>query len=575
MFKLKGLFLLSLVGFLVLCNSLSFAQANPELNLQNSGSMGFVPAHSRPITSNRTNDLKDSGVTLSEERKLSALGCGVLDTHELRKSILDTPDATMNEYFGTNVSNYMVTTLFNSPAVAEIFNGLENFTSSRVREMQDRCAAMEYKDDMAAVQWAAVQQCVLANAQALGGFTPENYAKAFQTCLSKSEDAGAPVTDLVSEGEAILQSEKWNGTLFSALEHTRICMQTTSGRDCSLLALLPNVRWCTQSNKHDFEYCDDGSGASASAEFNISAESLSPIQIYDASFGITEGFIDYANSYATRLIKLVGLNSARRMATEGANRTGAFILKSVDREVIEDGTATGMDFTNAVNYGVGEQPTPQFLEDALKNFLNCSAKADTLGAPEWDNFNDVVDDGSGSPEIADLISKLPDASLLIVGVDSGDRLNAAFRTAGAGGHSNVSDVNVSDIEKDKIYDLLEMSAICTVRNELRLTLADYINLKTKNYADNSMDAALLGYRAQVAYASTRNILRFLIHRLKLAQLDLSMIVSTDPNSPPPYVRSALETVIDSIENRLAEMEERRKQQRDYAKMIAAFHGEGS
>ncbi|MFT7144306.1 MAG: hypothetical protein ACI8QY_000355, partial [bacterium] len=138
----------------------SYGQNTPTLNLKNSGSMGYVPTITKPITSNKTVDLGVQAVDLDPNRNLAMLGCGALDTHEARKAVLEVDTSNLNEYFDTSVSNFMVTTLFNSPAVAEIFNGLENFAGSRVRELQDRCAAMEYKDDLAPAQWASVQHCI-------------------------------------------------------------------------------------------------------------------------------------------------------------------------------------------------------------------------------------------------------------------------------------------------------------------------------------------------------------------------------------------------------------------------------
>ena len=75
----------------------------------------------------------------------------------------------------------------------------------------------------------------------------------------------------------------------------------------------------------------------------------------------------------------------------------------------------------------------------------------------------------------------------------------------------------------------------------------------------------------MAYAVTHNILSFLIHRLELAQLDLSAIVSTDRNAPPQYVRGALDTLIGSYKRKLDSFERKRLQQKDYAQMISKLY----
>lgn len=556
MFKAKGLLLLTLLGSSLWLVGESSAQvANPPLNLQNSGSMGHVPTHTRPITSNVTRDLAASDAALSDEKTLEILGCGALDTHEARRSILNTDDSTINDYFSTNVSNYMVTTLFNSPAVAQIFNGLENFAGARVRELQDRCAAMEYKDDTAPVQWQAVQACIQNHLDSQGDTGAETVAQAFKFCLSSpdyNEQSGETLDKSLFEiTQETLESPKWNGTLHSALQHTRICVETETGKDCSLLSLLPNIRWCTQSNIDSFGQCVDG------AEKNISAESISPIQIFDATFGLTEGFTNYAMVYADELATLVGFEDALHIAKEGENTTGAHMASIASSDDIMDLNKN----TLGADAGPGALDVAIDLETEFSGFVNCSAPRDGTGFLEWENFHNHVD---GSLH-ADLPPPFDAATVY------GDTLHIDFGSLTPDPDDRISthsDLDVSDVNVAGVPNLMEYAVKCAMRDDIRLTLADYISL-VRN--DESKDAALLGYRAQVAHAATRNILRFVIHRLHLAQLDLGVIVSTDPKSPPPFVRNALDTLIGSFESRLSEMDERRKQQRDYAKMIAGFH----
>lgn len=548
----------------ILCASLyapflgAMAQVSPQLNLQNSGSMGFVPTNTRPLTSNRTNDLSSSGASLTDQRNLSVLGCGALDTNEARKSVLNIDDATIDEMFATELSNYMVTTLFNSPAVAQIFNSLESFSSARVRELQDRCAAMEYKDDLAPAQWAAVQLCMQNHVEDVGNSDSDTVAQAFKMCLSSPdyvEQTGETFNRTLFETtQDVLQSDKWNGTLFSALKNTRICVQTTFGKDCSLMSLLPNIRWCTQTNIDSFGYCDDGSGTTtASANFNISPESLSPVQLFDGVFGATEPFIIYAITYADMLINEVGFDAALEIATRGENAAGLHVNKVATPAQVMAGFAD-----DGSEDGPGEFPEADKIEHAFSQYMNCSGNVEygsgfSYGVLEWEDFNDTVVDAS-------ITAILPPP--LVAGV-YGDKLASNFGIT----FSESSDSSVAEISPTGIIILQNYAVKCAMTDDIRLTLADYVSLMLQ---EESKDAALMGYRTQVAYTATRNVMRFLIHRLQLAQIDLGMNVVTDPNAPPPYVRNALQTLIDSFESRLQQMEERRKQQRDYAVMIAAF-----
>jgi hypothetical protein len=574
MFKTKDIVFLGILcaflgGFVSTVNAAGVD--DPPLNLQNSGSMGFVPSHARPLTSNVTEDLSEPGTEADVNRVLSTLGCGAVDTHELRKSVLNTDDSTLDQYFNSQVSNYMVTTLFNSPAVAQIFNGLENFAGARVREIQDRCAAMEYKDDLAGAQWQSVQNCIQSYIDDKGSKSTETIALAFKLCLSSPEYVAQNDEDftnnLLASATGVLESPKWNGTLFGALQNTRLCVQTTGGdKDCSLLAFLPNIRWCTQTNVAEFGHCakendDDIETGDAVNEFNISSESLSPTQFFDGVYATTEGFVNYAMVYANALVNQVGYAEALEIATVGENATGQHIDVYASAEDVSAG-----DFDEGSTDGPGEFPLPENLETAYAQFSNCSAGKDTgsgyeYAVLEWENFNDVVKD----PDITDNLFEPIDATDQSVG----DVLPGSGSSAFGRGYSESSDNLVLEDGKVISLILLQNYAVkCAISNDVRLTLADYVSLVLK---EDSRDAALLGYRAQVAYAATRNTLNFLISRLHLAQLDLGLNVATDPNSPPPYVRNALQTLIDSFENRLRQLENRRQQQKDYASMIAKYH----
>jgi len=133
-----------------------------------------------------------------------------------------------------------------------------------------------------------------------------------------------------------------------------------------------------------------------------------------------------------------------------------------------------------------------------------------------------------------------------------------------------SDPDVAEVSAGAIPIMVDYAVKCIMSDELRLTLADYVRLSMN---DESRDAALLGYRTQVAYAATRNIYEFLLERLYMAKFDLSLMVSTDFGAPPPYVLNALDTLIDSYKQRMVSMEERRKHQKDFASIMAKMNNE--
>ncbi|PPR19758.1 MAG: hypothetical protein CFH43_00001, partial [Proteobacteria bacterium] len=256
--------------------------------------------------------------------------------------------------------------------------------------------------------------------------------------------------------------------------------------------------------------------------------------------------------------EVAGENNAENpvgSANGGENVDGGHVETIADYDDVMAGNVN-----DGVDEGPGALIDPPFLEDAFKNYVNCSAPLSGSGIPEWENFTPMV----AAYDITTTAPFLPPP--LDAGTFYGDQLNVNFGS----GHSDNSDPTVNNIDVSAILELVEYGVKCSLRNDLRLTLAEYIAL-TDDADSGSADAVLLGYRTQVAYAVTHNILSFLIHRLELAQLDLSAIVSTDRNAPPQYVRGALDTLIGSYKRKLDSFERKRLQQKDYAQMISKLY----
>lgn len=325
--------------------------------------------------------------------------------------------------------------------------------------------------------------------------------------------------------------------------------------------MIPNIRWCTQTNRFDFEHCsvensDDPATGGASPEFNISAESLTAQQIFDAALGISEGFVNYATVYGEALVNQEGFSMAMGIAQKAENKTAEFITQVATYDQVLAG-----NLGVGTNYGPGAQDTVQIFEDDYANYVNCSApkiNAGGLRLFEWENFSDSVG-------LVTIAGAPIDTTNLPPAMNPNTLYGDTFTSFGI--PSGSSDFNVTN-GADNMQLLVEAAVKCSLRDDVRLALTDYVAMVKK---PESRDAALLGYRTQVAYAATRNVLNYLLHRLELAQLDLSMLVSTDPNSPPPYVKNALQTVINSIHTKVDRFEKIREQQKDYAKMISNIY----
>ncbi len=579
--KLKKLsFALALAGALFSTVVVQAQPSGPVLELGNSGAMGHVPTKSRPLVTNKTTDLTAAPTELDDNRLFSALGCAALDTHEARLSVLRESDARLNDYFNTNTSNYMVTTLYNSPAVAQIFNGLENFAGARVRELQDRCAAVEYKDDLASAQWQAVQRCI-------DGVIKENFndvhseevmADAFKYCLSSPNynrtgvDASSAGTETLKDAmKSVLESEKWNGTLHGALKNTRLCVATNgpSGKDCSLMGFLPNVRWCTQTNSHSFAHCSEANAdnpdtGAALSEYNISPEAITPVQFFDLVFGKTEGFTNYAMVFAKQMNDVLTFDRAMDIAIKAENAKGDHIKEYATPAQIMAGNTLGY----GEDYGPAANGLPEYMEGAFHQYVNCSAELVEIDGTQYVKWEDYKELLSASGLLDTAFLNEPDFLPVVTAENMlGDSLGATMGTS----ETLSSDTTaLPNNELATIEVLVSRATACAMADEVRLTLADYLALEN-GIGVASSDAALLGYRTQVAYAATRNVISFLLERLRMAQLDLGVYVSTDPNAPPPYVRNVLSTLIDKFEQKLKSLDMRREQQRDYAKMIANFH----
>lgn len=599
--------------FLVLTVDVQAQNIVPSVDMEKSGEAGHVPVIRRPVTANKTvridvetpvdldepYDLNgktaDDAADLDVRTVYGALGCAALDLKEARKSALQTGGMEIMDTYQSPLGAYLTTTLFNTPQNMRVFTALEEFSANHVRELQDRCAALEYKDDFAPARWQAVQTCIENQAEyakTSGGATDaEALAAAFKACLNSptyeadidqaDQNLIDPAVTLKQELEKVLVSDKWAGTLYSALERTSACLRGNGYIYCGILNFIPNFRWCVGSGRSTYDKCRgneedlEENNLSTDDRPTISPEAVSPMQIFEMSMGMSEHFVNYAMTYAEGLTELYSEDTVMAIVVPGENLNAKYHIKSLaPKNEVLNGISGHLDTFPS-------QSAPQSVANEFAQYLNCQAynangDAVAIGASglvaEWEDFDEITNLDSSLIEAlpkpipsnvqtsGDVLENIP--TLSDKGVLERDR-EFVSPVAGILRYATSTGPGATFVDNS----LIQTATICVMRHDLRLSLADYVAL---SHRQDIKDAALIGYRRQVAYAATRYVLNYVVDKLRIAQMELSFLSARDPKSPPPHVRLALDTVILSLKEKIERMETMRQQQTDYAAQIAKF-----
>lgn len=562
---------------------------------------GSVAAGELELTGNQARDL------INDNRERTELmGCNAMDYHASLVTSLNNNQDHLDEYMGSSMGTYMLTTLLNSPAIASTFNTLEAFGGKRVQLMQDRCQAMQADATVSAegmMRWQALQACVAENASLTGSGTvtdsgtPSGHdnteavaiAIAYRTCLygSKGQDdrfdqsggqvvaLGAPAVTpsagtsleaamrnsvLADNSSGSHEVTLWTGTLFHALRNTAFCTMEgggavtagvgandNSGNDCALMAAIPNVRWCAGSQRFERQCLSDG-------RVRMSRATFTPQQVFDLIFAFSEVELAYRDAYARSLVERVGMPIAEEIAKKGEVLYNPMVQRPVDDTGVQNRTDEMKLFGGCIAAGT---------LDGAEDFNLYIDRAIALDTTDQLDGTLVVDDASGAtlssvqgspvvtpPATHNITSLIDNANI--------QPRNSATRASGGRMYSTASFAQV-------VADATR----CVLKHHTRLSLMDHLQIA--QLSDEEKVGALLAIRMNVAQTTTEMLYSHIKEKILFAEMDMQNGGSSSGSSAtPPHVLATLETLVKVIDNQLEYMDRMKGRQQDMSTLLSVL-----
>jgi hypothetical protein len=550
---------------------------------------GSTPAAGFQLNDGDLGSLTGGSVEAARERN-ELLGCSTMDYHASMITSLNNNETDIEEYVDSPMGTFMLTTLLNSPAIAATFNSVEAFGAKRVQLMQDRCQAMQSDATVSAegmMRWQALQACVAANTEAAaGGSTGVSsmnrrsdseavaVAMAYRACLYGSqgqedrfgtdpiEAFGASVSpgSVAASLEGAMKEDVlefdgdtpslWTGTLFHALRNTAFCemdgaesgdspdVDTTLAHHCSIMAMIPNVRWCAGSEMMDRSCLND-------SKVRLSRATFTPQQVFDLLYAFTDREVSYRDQFARSLVGRAGEGVAIEIAKKGETLYSPMVLRPASEAIVGGRADEVRLFTGCLANGATALGTAEdFSTYITRAIANSTNLRDDLPV----SFNPDLTLAGLQSELETAIPvpttfAMNDILDLSPGGEVGSQRSATVSPDGSGGMYNVG-----------TFGWLAANATrCVMKHQMRLTLMDHI--KIGQLPQEERVGALLAVRMNIAQLSTELLYRFLKEKLMFAQLDMQNGGSVSSRrATPPHVLASLETLVKIIEGQIETMQ---------------------
>lgn len=498
------------------------------------------------------NDLDIASATLTDEdSQISRLGCSNLSYEESMRAALEVNQNDMGEYFNSNLSNYMVTTLFNSPSVADLFQGLQDFGSRRVQAMQDRCAAVEVKEDdsVMAMRAEALNRCVsrVLNDEGWSHSDAGELNAAYHICLMKPDS---------NDSIYVASQDKWAGTFFDGLKNTSFCAARTDEardeEDCALMTFLHNVRWCTGTASDD-RSCNGVDGV------RLTQPSISPEMVFEAAMLTARAYLDHG--YFTAKALSSGMSRWAGGDESGIEAAMQYSLGIYDTDYTQHRSP------DMATVDTSDPDVPP-LEREYKQHVVCDVDVGKAKAPSpstgiWPTGSYVSNILEDSVDPNQYIVLTEDAETELKRLDdidmSPDRIMDDIFD-GISAQESVDDV----YKAEHGLDLIGVAVACTMLHDMPVTLRDFLNMTQEGDAATPIR---LGISQHIAQQVTENILSFMHHKLNLARLEMAYLPSTDPNAPAPHVKEAVNIAMDEVQTKLSAMKNFKNNRSSFAKAM--------
>ncbi len=543
----------------------------------------------------------------------SILGCNGINLKESFNSVIGGLTAAeitdqIKNYFTTGMAQYLLTQVYSSPAIAAIFDSLEAFGNARVSMSQQRCNATQARADgkKAVIKANAVDRCVK------DGNTRD-------ACLAGDGEILVFYIEEEVEEKSINGKEEANASLYDVLGEDFF-----EGND--LKFFIPDFKACAGLVKRcSFDPKKKSKGVNQEVVGEISKATTGA---YASTFTYVAKLLDgiYGESTIDENIMLLNPSASTQpniiiADMEERSFSNPFISNiqldinsfaapgdfninnAVEGSNLPDNPGDdkdeypgGFEILNRVapvNFIKKANPNdPDTLHEEFVKFINC--RSVKFGKNVADFFK-KVDVNNQFVLKEDQIY-----SIDLSGVEGMDLTNGnTYADAMAAADNN--DNNSSAITNDQALSLIGISSACVYNQNMSVNPADYFKLARMGAETSS--AVIAALSDQVSFLSVEIVLRFIKNKL-LETASSGVFKSSKPASCvkkdaqgnltdtsdceegtrdtattsslrplPPQVLTAINMVVESIDNKIATLKAVKKAERTFAQMMDRFYEE--
>lgn len=545
-----------------------------------------------------------------------AIGCATLDTGSLMLGVLDNGLSDWEAFIDTDAFRDATAYIFNSPQLPENFMAIETYAHNRAQILTEKCAAFQVEDDMSKVVWQGVQKCV--NAKMGGNYNvgnsyedredfSKNLADAYMECLNEPLEGGDD--SFFNSVKTTLESEKWSGTLYTALARTDFCLHVSDMSEtnrCAPLAYLPNIKWCARG-EIKLNPTTGRPFCSGDTEDGLyTPEVISPQDVFDIAFSVAEDVVKYGYTIVSTAIAPDADEDLRERIAMSPNELRSYAqiaeMKSFG-ENFDEGTRgiMGRGSPGDSTYVPSGRYSPGVVDDDAEeaNLFKGSASDSSVNIKQFFKYTGCSSEGQGPDFSGDIqeieyqLKKNPstDHSSPLetkIAEDLGESLGAAvsgvqfsddyfymaaqkYNNFGSDLSSPSEKINTSykirddgsvqDLNAGPAMGLIGAAVACAAVHDMRLSLSDFISIYEE---DKGAQAAMLAYRTDLAYMATLRVLNFVRSRLDIARMQMSFSPLGDPNGYPRHVVESVDKLIVAFDARIQALKDRKKMQHDSA-----------
>lgn len=529
---------------------------------------------------------------LLDEVSTLAIGCATMDQNQLTESVLKEGLADWRKYTNTqafrDASNYIYT----SPELKSVFGSLELYSNNRVKAAMDRCAVLQVQDDNAKLVWESVQKCVAAK---VGDFTQkEQVSKAYLECLNKPFDPDS----LRDSYKKVVQSAKWSGTLYHALSNTDFCPYAkgqTFAQSCSLLAFLPNVKWCARGKLTFVDKRPVCQGEDPN-EGMYTVELISPQEIFDIAYNAADYITRYgyemvapfldgrqSSSMSTAMFKQAAKMTENR--AKGENNKKNIVNSRYGSKSVQSAVTDEMDiFTGEAAGSLASAGVKENLK--YFKYSGCSSfgqgldfREDIMSFVDFLEQNNELTPAQATAERTALLAIFPtieddQGTAFVFGGEfaSGSNLMTLiaeryYDTAIVQKEYNKNDESFASgqslVDTKNALSLIGAAVACSAVHDLRLSLSDFIEIYSSD--KDGAPAALMAYKTQLAYAATNRVMDYVRYRLQIGRMQMSFSPAADEQGFAPHMRRSVDQLIDAFSSRIEAMRDKRQIQKDFVR----------